>query len=307
MGRHNGIPSYLIRLSRWLHLVDDRVPTGLYSLPAWVLFFLMLLLYFDSPVIAKLYSLHIELTGFLFVATIMMASVGGLRIAQRWDLAGLLNSKNDFVTNFIAAGGIFFALVMAVIATGVWDNFKTVSEVVAKEAESAENLHRDLESYSEENRRKFQLLLTRYVERIVDIEWDLQKHGRRPEENQDLDLLSHELIAFEPKVKTEISTHSETLAELGRLHVGRHARQHSMSVALPPILWLVVFVGAALSVSMVYMLQAESKVLHCLLLFALGGLVGLVLFLILAMDHPLWGELSVSEAPFRNLLLAWSR
>jgi hypothetical protein len=57
---------------------------------------------------------------------------------------------------------------------------------------------------------------------------------------------------------------------------------------------------------MVYCLHVANRALQGFLVTALGCLVGLIVFLIVAMDHPLWGELSVSSDAFELLLKEWA-
>lgn len=304
------LPLHLLGLAR--RLGTWIWPAGLYfvySVPSLLLLLLMLALYWPyRTVIENLYSLHMELTGSIFVGLVVLASFGGLKSIQRSGLIAFLHGEsdeNDLVATLVTVAGIFFALVMAVIATGVWDNFKTVSETVAHEAQSADSLYRDFESYRATDREHFQGLLKQYIGQVVDFDWKSQRRGIDPGPNAGLDALMREVLAFKPESNAERLLHPDTVAEVSRLQAYRHARRHAVTLSLPPVLWLVVFAGAGLSISMVYTLRTESARLHVLLVCALGAIVGLVLFLVLAMDHPLWGELSVPKDPFENLLREW--
>jgi len=288
-----------------------RIAITLACLVPSILVFLLMMVLYRPPdtVIRSLYSFHIELSGLVFVVVVILASWGGLGIAHVWEVTSKLHKKNenDVVASLATVAGIFFALVMAVIATGVWDNFKSVSEIVAQEARSAASLHRSFDVYQEGNRKRFQPSLEVYIHQVACDDWKVQKRGEKPSSNaESLSQLIRDLRSFKPKSRLEKAEHPETVAEVEHLQTSREARLDAMSRALPPVLWLAVFIGAALNISMVCLLYAESRLLHFVMVGILGAIVGLVLFLVLAMDHPLWGELSVPNDPFVQLLLDWN-
>jgi hypothetical protein len=62
----------------------------------------------------------------------------------------------------------------------------------------------------------------------------------------------------------------------------------------------VVLVGALINMVFIWMINTERHV-HVLLTGMLSAFMGLVIFLIAAMDYPFRGEVSVDAAPFEQV------
>ena len=60
--------------------------------------------------------------------------------------------------------------------------------------------------------------------------------------------------------------------------------------------------GAAIMIFMTYFFSAESEPLHRLLTAVLSLVIGLVIFLILALDRPLIGYVSIDPSSFEDAL-----
>ena len=90
--------------------------------------------------------------------------------------------------------------------------------------------------------------------------------------------------------------HAETLRQLNNYMDDRRSRLNSVAVGIPAVLWWVVGIGAMIAVLLVAMLDMEIHV-HLILGAALSVFLGLVIFLIAAMDNPFRGDVSVTPAP----------
>jgi hypothetical protein len=80
----------------------------------------------------------------------------------------------------------------------------------------------------------------------------------------------------------------------------RRSRLNSVTVGIPAVLWWVVGIGAVIALLLVAMLDMEIHV-HLILGAALSAFLGLVIFLIAAMDNPFRGEVSVTPDSFRQV------
>jgi hypothetical protein len=69
--------------------------------------------------------------------------------------------------------------------------------------------------------------------------------------------------------------------------------------ALPSTVWIVVLCGGALSIALTWLFIIDSRWKHALLTGAYAALVGLLIFLMAAMDHPYRGEFSVGADAFQ--------
>ncbi|HEY4587725.1 MAG TPA: hypothetical protein VII86_00775, partial [Thermoanaerobaculia bacterium] len=96
--------------------------------------------------------------------------------------------------------------------------------------------------------------------------------------------------------------HVQTLRDLDDLFSNRRLRLEAIDNHLPGLMWLVVLAGAAVLIFMSYFFCGEKSGLQLLLTVGLSALVGLVIFLILTLDRPLVGKVSVDATSFEDAL-----
>ena len=114
--------------------------------------------------------------------------------------------------------------------------------------------------------------------------------------------IARELAVFEPATPGQQIAHGQTLRDLDDLFSNRRLRIEAVDSHLPRLMWLVVLAGAVIMIFMTYFFSAESEPLHRLLTAALSLLIGLVIFLILALDRPLIGYVSIDPSSFEDAL-----
>ena len=95
----------------------------------------------------------------------------------------------------------------------------------------------------------------------------------------------------------EVEVNPELLRYLDAMTVQREQRLASVTAAIPPVLWYVVAIGALLSIAFLWMLHMDLAP-QILLGGITGFFLGIVIFLIYAMDHPLQGAVSIPPDSF---------
>lgn len=68
------------------------------------------------------------------------------------------------------------------------------------------------------------------------------------------------------------------------------------------VTWLVVICGAIITIGLSGFHRTESASTHYLIISIMTSMLGLMIFLIVAMDRPLWGDFSISKSPFTEVL-----
>jgi hypothetical protein len=250
-----------------------------------------------------LYQIRTLWLGVLVVGLFVAVSVAGLWLTR--PLARrLCREQNDFVNYFFATIAVFYAVLVGLIAVAVWGNYTGIDGIVSNEAVNASDVYRDIESYPPAVRDEVRGNLRAYVSSVIQREWPAQRRGAKlpPDGGRLLRQAARGLTTFEPATPGQQAVHVQTLRDLDDLFSNRRLRLEAVDSHLPGLMWLVVLAGAAVLIFMSYFFCAEKNTLQLLLTVGLSVLVGLVIFLILELDRPLIGKVSVDASSFEDAL-----
>jgi hypothetical protein len=208
---------------------------------------------------------------------------------------------NEMVGFVLSSYSVFYGILIGLIAVAAYQNFGTVSDLVTREASSLGALYRDLSGYPQPDRERLQGDLREYTRSEIERDWPQQQRGIVPSEGTHrLRQFTEDLLTFRPADLRDEVVHAETLRQVNNYMDFRRSRLNSVTVGIPPVLWWVVGIGAVIALLLVAMLDMEIHV-HLILGAALSMFLGLVIFLIAAMDNPFRGEVSVTPDPFRQV------
>jgi hypothetical protein len=245
------------------------------------------------------------LLGTVTVALLVGLSLAGL-YASRPLVRRLLGGSpvhNDIVSYFFAGVGVFYGLAVGLIAVATWEDYTGVDDLVGKEAATVVGLYRDFDGYPQSLRGRLETALRDYTRKVIEKDWPAHRQGAVIEETgRLLDDIENEIMSFEPKQEREKIVHAEVLRSLNAVVEQRRLRLQAVNTGLPVALWTVVLIGAVLNIVPTYLFWVENFQLQVLLIVMLATFIGLLIFLIAAMDNPFRGEFSVSPGAFQEVL-----
>ena len=208
---------------------------------------------------------------------------------------------NDLVTFVAANYGLVYAVLLGLLTVATFQTTKDLEDHIGQEASSLATIYRIADGYPEPLRSELRSLLRDYTLYVIEKDWPAHRKGRVLIGGEHrLQVIRQTLLSFEPKSKTQEVLHSEMLQYLNAMTVSREERLNSVSVNIPNVLWYVVIIGAGITIVFLWMLHMDliPQIL-------LGGItaffLGIMTFLIYAMDHPLQGAVSVSAGPFQEV------
>jgi hypothetical protein len=194
---------------------------------------------------------------------------------------------------------VFYGLVLALIAVNVFETYSESSKIVSTEATALAMLYRDVSSYPDPKRSELQAWLKDYMEDLIHVAWPLQRAGKIPEGGvQRIDRVQAALAGFEPVGEAQSILHAETWRAYNRVIEARRARLDEVKTGLPGVMWLVVILGAAISLFSAFFFHVPDVKLHATLVLLLATFIATVIFVILAMDHPFRGDLGISTESY---------
>ncbi|MFL6193895.1 MAG: DUF4239 domain-containing protein [Thermoanaerobaculia bacterium] len=249
-----------------------------------------------------LYQIPTLWMGVLVVGFFLAVSVAGLLITRPWRRK-LVHADNDFANYYVATVAVIYAVLIGLIAAASWGDFSAVEDVVSQEANAVSSIYRNAEVYPPEVRAKIRGLLREYVSHVIDEEWKTQRRGVVPKNHNLLvRRIGQELVHFEPRTPGQQAVHLASLRELDEFLANRRLRLEAVRSNLPGLMWAVLLAGGVLTVMMTFFFWSDSSRMHVVLNMALAMTIGLVIFLILALDRPLVGSVSVQPTVFQEVL-----
>ena len=106
-------------------------------------------------------------------------------------------------------------------------------------------------------------------------------------------------MSLEPTKKNEEIAQAEAYRQFNNYTELRRSRLANITTGIPGVFWWVVALGAFITILLLAMLDMEIHV-HLILTGLVSLFLGLVIFLIAAMDNPFRGEVSVGPGSVRG-------
>ncbi|HEX4964073.1 MAG TPA: DUF4239 domain-containing protein [Thermoanaerobaculia bacterium] len=242
--------------------------------------------------------------GLLVVGAFVALSLLGLWLTRPW-MRKRAGETNELVNYYVAAIGIFYALLVGLIAVATWENHSKVEDVVSSEAVAASDLYRDMEFYPSPLREELRGVLQQYVRAVIDKEWPLQERGVTPTQIADhVNQLVRKMVTFEPATSGQQLAHAEGLRQVNVVLSLRRQRFQAVDDGLSRLMWLIVLVGAAVTICTTFLFYTEKVLIQALLTVALSVVIGLSVFLTFTLDSPLVGSSAVQPTSFQDALSA---
>lgn len=205
----------------------------------------------------------------------------------------------SIISSVLSAYGVFYGITLALIVVASYQDHVQAGSTVALEAASLATLYRDVSSYPKPLRGELQGMLREYARDVSERDWPSQQRGVVPEGGTaQATAFQARLLTFEPTTRGEEVLHAETLREFSTFVEYRRLRLFSVTVALPAILWVVMFIGALLSMTLVALFDVKHLRVHLAVSGILSFFVSLLLYLAVALDNPFRGGVSVSPRAF---------
>jgi hypothetical protein len=249
-----------------------------------------------------IFDLPLVITGSAIVGSLCLFAVVGLLVVRRRVLPRLRIRAEDseFTGAIVQCVMVFYGLAVALIAVSVSQTYSDVSKIISGEASALNALYRDVSSYPEPIRLELQQELREYTDQVIHGAWPSQRQGRTPTAGfAHMTRFQALLNKFEPATEGQKILHAETLRAYSLLIQARRMRLDAATTSLPSVMWGVIVAGAFISLSAAFFFKVEDARLHGILVTLLAVFMGLVIFMILALDRPFRGDLGLPPDPYQ--------
>jgi hypothetical protein len=249
---------------------------------------------FDGPLV---------IAGPVIIGVLCLFGIVGLLLVRRFVLPRLKIHHEDahFSGAMVHSVMVFYGLAVALIAVNVFETYADVSKIVTGEAMAINALYRDVTSYPDPMRQDLQKLLREYTDQIIHGALPLMRQGKIPSAGIEyMTRFQTTLDKFEPATEGQKLIHAETLRAYNLLIQARRIRLDAASTGLPTVMWIVIVFGAVISLGSAFFFKVEDARLHLTQVTLLAMFIGLVIFMIFALDRPFRGDLAMKPEAYQH-------
>ncbi len=254
-----------------------------------------------------IYNTPTLLWGTTLVALFSLAACVGLIVFHRLVHVELRRAHNELAGFTIAIISVTYAVLLAFIAIATWEAFADAGRIVQNEADYVGAIYRDTQGLPPQTAQDIRNDLRQYVTTVIDSEWPQQRVGITPEAGwAPLYKLHGSIVTMRPANAGEAVIEAELLRTLNALYRARASRLSAVEGHIPPVIWWIIFIGGAITTGYTYLFGFEDFRLHLVMTASVAASLALVVVLIIALDWPFRGEVSVSPGAFIQTEQSWS-
>ena len=241
--------------------------------------------------------------GLFAISLFVLASVAGLVLVQRMVPIELRKQHNDVAGFIYAVLGIAYAVLLGLVVVAAWEQFQTARNTTEREASELAEVFWLGHRLPEAEGHRLQELARSYARVVVDEEWPLiARGGSSPRAWELMDEIRLTIQNMNPDTEAEQVLYEQGLERVYDLADARRDRLLDAREGIPPILWVVLVVGAIVTVGFTYLFGLDDTTTHMLMVALLALVIGLILFTIGSLEYPFRGDVHLGPDAFELVL-----
>jgi hypothetical protein len=239
----------------------------------------------------------------LLIIIVLLFSITGVVctwLFRRHVTINPLRSHNEVVGYIFATVGGFYGLLLGFVVFLVWDSLDNAQVNSSKEGSIARALYRDIRYYPQpEKVAQLRTAYVTYVESVVNKEYPAMEAMQPVTASNRINFND----VFKQMVKLDRDAYfSEMFQRLNELAVNRSLRFLDASSSIPLEIWMPLLLGGGIILFFAVLVDVESKRLHITVNGFLGAFMGLVIYIIVILDHPFTGKLKIEPDEYKTIL-----
>jgi hypothetical protein len=205
---------------------------------------------------------------------------------------------NTTINAAVGTVGGAYALLLSFALSGVWSSYSHTETIVVQEANAVADLDRMAAGFPVPVQREVQEAAYTYLRLVINEEWPMMVHGQSSV-RADASLVQLWQVYTEMGPAEQASPLYEvSINELNTLSDDRRERLLADTGSCPPVIMVLLYVGAVATLSLVCLHGMRSLRLHRLLLTTMATMLTFGLFLINSLNQPFAAQPPISPAPF---------
>ena len=254
-----------------------------------------------------IYSNPTWLWGGVVVLAFVAAACAGLVVFHRLVHLEIRKAHNELAGFTVAIVAVTYAVLLAFIAIATWESYTRAGEVVDREAAFVGNIYRDTVALPADVGREMRTDLQQYVHMVIEQEWPEQQKGEPPAAGwEPLYRLHAAIVTLHPQTMGEQVVEAELLKVLNDLYGARANRLSAIEGHIPDAVWWLILLGGMITTGYMYLFGFHDFRMHLVMTAAVSASLALVVVLIMALDWPFRGAVSISPDAFVKVQQSWA-
>lgn len=254
-----------------------------------------------------IYSTPTWLWGTIFVLLLDGVACAGLIIFHRVLKVDLRRAHNELTGYSVAVISVTYAVLLAFIAIATWESFSNAEQIVDGEADYVGSIYRDTQGLPAEMGQAIRADIRDYANTVIRVEWPIQQSGTVPSQGwEPLRRVHSAIVTMQPRGAGEAVIQAELLRTLNLLYGARSSRLSAVQGHIPGVIWWVIFLGGAITTGYTYLFGFDDLRMHIITTAAVSTSMALVVVLIVALDWPFRGAVSVTPDALLKTEQSWS-
>ena len=246
------------------------------------------------------------LWGSVLVVAFTAVACGGLFVFHRLVPLEVRKDHNELAGFTIAVIGVVYAVLLAFIAIATWESFSKANDLVEAESDLAGEIYLDTQGLPRDMGEDIRNHVSQYVSTVIDEEWPTQRTGKTPDQGwKPLRNLNTAIATMQPQNPGQAVIEAELLKTWDELYLARSSRLSTVEVHVPAVIWWIIFLGGAITTGYTYLFGFRSFGMHLAMTATMAAILALVVVLIVALDRPFRGDISISPDAFIMTQRSW--
>ena len=202
---------------------------------------------------------------------------------------------------YLAMVGTFYAVLLGLIVIDAMTRFQQAEKIVSVEASSLIKIYIDAERFPEQ-KEKLEKIIEEYVHETTEVEFPLMEKGEISAKARDLAFSMLQIVkSIEPVTENQKAIYPNLLTLTYEFLDSRRDRTRSNNFGEPVAEWVILIIGAIITITYTFFFTMESDGIHLLMRGMATLMILMSLYLILLFGSPFSGDLKVSPEPFRTM------
>jgi len=241
---------------------------------------------------------------FLIVSVISTAvALAGLRFVREKYSTEVLQQNHEVAAIIFNAFSLLYGVVVAFVVFVTWSGYDDATKNLQMEANEVDDLFHIAKAFPDPAHKIIQQGLIDYTGSVYNDELKRMSQGNISlHSNRTMARLITVFYEMDEKSIPNKELYAESVKRLNNLAQYRRLRIFAGNNEVPAVIWLVLLVGGAITVSYAFFFGMKNIKAQYMITAALTVTITMILFLIYVLDHPFTGTSKISAEPLKQAM-----